>query len=48
MQKKKENPTVKLLQTLTEYNFPAYGITILASDIRDAEEKLQLVINNPL
>lgn len=48
MPKNKENPTAKLLQNLTEYNFPAYGVTILASDIRDAEEKLQLVINNPL
>jgi translation initiation factor 2 alpha subunit (eIF-2alpha) len=46
MAKSKENNAKEEVQTLIEYNFPAYEVTVLATDLRDAENQLQALIKN--
>lgn len=46
MAKSKEKVDSNQVAVLREFSFPAYSLTILAADIREAEEKLQEVLNN--
>mgnify|MGYP003403167245 CR=1 len=46
MAKSKEKIVNEEVQTLIEYNFPAYEVTVLATDLRDAENQLQALIKN--
>jgi len=46
MAKSKDTSVKEEVQTLIEYNFPAYEVTVLATDLRDAEKQLQALIKN--
>lgn len=46
MAKSKEKKQGQEVEMLKEFNFPEHGITLLATDIRDAEAKLQELLNN--
>lgn len=46
MAKSKENLAKQEVETLIEYNFPAHEVTVMATDLRDAENKLHALIKN--
>lgn len=46
MPKKSAEESVKNKKSIIDFNFPAYGVTVQACSIEEAEEKLQDIIAN--